>query len=320
MEQGDKLYIVVPCYNEEEVLPETVARLTQKLHQLSEANRIAPGSRMLLVDDGSRDRTWEMIREYHQSNPLVEGLKLARNRGHQNALLAGLMAAKERCDLTVSMDADLQDDIDAIDGMLEKYREGCDVVYGVRSSRETDTAFKRGTALAFYRLMNAMGAETVYNHADYRLMSRRALEGLSQFREVNLFLRGLVPMVGYRTATVEYRRGERFAGESKYPLTKMLNFAVDGITSLSVRPIRVMALAGAVLFAGGCLWLAVLLALWLLGRQVTAAAVIVASVWGAAGLQLLGLGVIGEYLGKIYLETKARPRYLVETELTQEDR
>lgn len=212
---------------------------------------------MLLVDDGSRDRTWEMIREYHQSNPLVEGLKLARNRGHQNALLAGLMAAKERCDLTVSMDADLQDDIDAIDGMLEKYREGCDVVYGVRSSRETDTAFKRGTALAFYRLMNAMGAETVYNHADYRLMSRRALEGLSQFREVNLFLRGLVPMVGYRTATVEYRRGERFAGESKYPLTKMLNFAVDGITSLSVRPIRVMALAGAVLFAGGCLWLAV---------------------------------------------------------------
>lgn len=311
---------MVPCYNEEEVLPETVARLTQKLHQLSEANRIAPGSRMLLVDDGSRDRTWEMIREYHQSNPLVEGLKLARNRGHQNALLAGLMAAKERCDLTVSMDADLQDDIDAIDGMLEKYREGCDVVYGVRSSRETDTAFKRGTALAFYRLMNAMGAETVYNHADYRLMSRRALEGLSQFREVNLFLRGLVPMVGYRTATVEYRRGERFAGESKYPLTKMLNFAVDGITSLSVRPIRVMALAGAVLFAGGCLWLAVLLALWLLGRQVTAAAVIVASVWGAAGLQLLGLGVIGEYLGKIYLETKARPRYLVETELTQEDR
>lgn len=275
---------------------------------------------MLLVDDGSRDRTWEMIREYHQSNPLVEGLKLARNRGHQNALLAGLMAAKERCDLTVSMDADLQDDIDAIDGMLEKYREGCDVVYGVRSSRETDTAFKRGTALAFYRLMNAMGAETVYNHADYRLMSRRALEGLSQFREVNLFLRGLVPMVGYRTATVEYRRGERFAGESKYPLTKMLNFAVDGITSFSVRPIRVMALAGAVLFAGGCLWLAVLLALWLLGRQVTAAAVIVASVWGAAGLQLLGLGLIGEYLGKIYLETKARPRYLVETELTQEDR
>ena len=302
------------------MLPETVARLTQKLHQLSEANRIAPGSRMLLVDDGSRDRTWEMIREYHQSNPLVEGLKLARNRGHQNALLAGLMAAKERCDLTVSMDADLQDESDSIDGMLEKYREGCDVVYGVRSSRETDTAFKRGTALAFYRLMNAMGAETVYNHADYRLMSRRALEGLSQFREVNLFLRGLVPMVGYRTATVEYRRGERFAGESKYPLTKMLNFAVDGITSLSVRPIRVMALAGAVLFAGGCLWLAVLLALWLLGRQVTAAAVIVASVWGAAGLQLLGLGVIGEYLGKIYLETKARPRYLVETELTQEDR
>ena len=320
MDRPEVLYIVVPCYNEEEVLPETARRLGEKLRGLVRRGLAAPGSRVLFVDDGSRDRTWALIARYHRDDPAVAGVKLAHNRGHQNALLAGLMAARERCGVTISLDADLQDDMEAMDQMLEQFYGGCDIVYGVRNDRAADTPFKRGTALAFYRLMAALGAETVYNHADYRLMSRRALDGLSQFREVNLFLRGLVPMVGYRTATVEYRRGERFAGESKYPLTKMLNFAVDGITSLSVRPIRVMALAGAVLFAGGCLWLAVLLALWLLGRQVTAAAVIVASVWGAAGLQLLGLGVIGEYLGKIYLETKARPRYLVETELTQEDR
>ena len=196
MEEQDKLCVVVPCYNEEEVLPETVSRLTQKLRSLMERGLVSQGSRMLLVDDGSRDRTWELIRQYHRENPLVEGLKLARNRGHQNALLAGLMAAKERYDVTISMDADLQDDMDAMDAMVEKYREGCHIVYGVRNNRDTDTPFKRGTALAFYRLMNAMGAETVYNHADYRLMSRCALEGLSQFREVNLFLRGMVPMIG----------------------------------------------------------------------------------------------------------------------------
>lgn len=318
MEKADRLYVVVPCYNEEEVLPETVRRLTEKLRSLGERGLIGEGSRMLLVDDGSRDRTWEMIREYHRENPLVEGLRLSRNRGHQNALLAGLMAAKERCDLSVSMDADLQDDLDAMDEMVEKYQEGCDIVYGVRSSRDTDTPFKRGTALAFYRLMSLMGAQTVYNHADYRLMSRRALEGLAEFREVNLFLRGLVPMIGYRTAVVEYRRGERFAGESKYPLVKMLNFAIDGITSLTVRPIRMMAGAGALLFGGGCLWLLVLLVLLLLGKPPAGVTVAIASVWTAAGLNLLGLGVIGEYLGKIYLETKERPRYLIAEELFRE--
>ena len=318
MENRDKLCVVVPCYNEEEVLPETVRRLSEKLRSLTDRGLVAPESRMLFVDDGSRDRTWELIREYHQKSPLVEGLKLAHNRGHQNALLAGLMEAKERYDLAVSMDADLQDDMDAMDEMVEKYREGCDIVYGVRNNRDTDTPFKRGTALAFYRLMNAMGAQTVYNHADYRLMSRRALEGLSQFREVNLFLRGLVPMIGYKTATVEYRRGERFAGQSKYPLGKMLNFAADGITSLSVRPIRVMAGLGAALFGGGCLWLLVLLVLFLLGKGPAGVTVAIASVWTAAGLNLLGLGLIGEYLGRIYLETKARPRYLIEERLIGE--
>lgn len=319
MKERDKLCIVVPCYNEEEVLPVTVSRLTEKILSLIQRGLVAPESRMLLVDDGSRDRTWELIRGYHEKEPLVEGLRLARNRGHQNALLAGLMEARGRYDLTISMDADLQDDLDAIDAMVEQYREGCDIVYGVRSSRETDTPFKRGTALAFYKLMNAMGAETVYNHADYRLMSRRALDGLSQFREVNLFLRGMVPMIGYRSGVVEYRRGERVAGESKYPLSKMLNFAADGITSLSVRPIRVMAGLGAVLFGGGCLWLLVLLVLFLLGRGPAGVTVAIASIWTAAGLNLLGLGLIGEYLGKVYLETKDRPRYLIETRLFQED-
>ena len=319
MKERDKLCIVVPCYNEEEVLPVTVSRLTEKILSLIQRGLVAPESRMLLVDDGSRDRTWELIRGYHKKEPLVEGLRLARNRGHQNALLAGLMEARGRYDLTISMDADLQDDLDAIDAMVEQYREGCDIVYGVRSSRETDTPFKRGTALAFYKLMNAMGAETVYNHADYRLMSRRALDGLSQFREVNLFLRGMVPMIGYRSGVVEYRRGERVAGESKYPLSKMLNFAADGITSLSVRPIRVMAGLGAVLFGGGCLWLLVLLVLFLLGRGPAGVTVAIASIWTAAGLNLLGLGLIGEYLGKVYLETKDRPRYLIETRLFQED-
>ena len=319
MKERDKLCIVVPCYNEEEVLPVTVSRLTEKILSLIQRGLVAPESRILLVDDGSRDRTWELIRGYHEKEPLVEGLRLARNRGHQNALLAGLMEARGRYDLTISMDADLQDDLDAIDAMVEQYREGCDIVYGVRSSRETDTPFKRGTALAFYKLMNAMGAETVYNHADYRLMSRRALDGLSQFREVNLFLRGMVPRIGYRAGVVEYRRGERVAGESKYPLSKMLNFAADGITSLSVRPIRVMAGLGAVLFGGGCLWLLVLLVLFLLGRGPAGVTVAIASIWTAAGLNLLGLGLIGEYLGKVYLETKDRPRYLIETRLFQED-
>ena len=252
---ADILYIVVPCYNEEEVLPETSRRLRAKLEGLMAAGKISERSRVLFVNDGSRDRTWELITRLHGECPLFCGADLSRNRGHQNALLAGLMTAKERCDMAISMDADLQDDIDAVDAMVEQYYAGCDVVYGVRSSRKKDTFFKRFTAEGFYRVMNFMGAETVFNHADYRLMSRRALEGLAQFREVNLFLRGIVPMIGYRTGTVEYERGERFAGESKYPLKKMLSFAMEGITSLSVKPIRYITGLGFLIFAVSILML-----------------------------------------------------------------
>lgn len=301
------LYIVVPCYNEEEVLPETAKRLKAKLESLMERGRIAPESRAMFVNDGSRDRTWELIGELHRSDPIFSGVNLTRNRGHQNALLAGLMTARERCDAAISMDADLQDDIDAVDAMVDRYLEGCDIVYGVRSSREKDTFFKRFTAESFYRLMNALGAQTVFNHADYRLMSRRALEGLEQFREVNLFLRGVVPMIGYTTATVEYERGERFAGESKYPLKKMLAFAWEGITSLSTRPIRCVTALGALLLLAA----AVMLIAFLAAGALTGWSGVLCSVWAVGGLILLCLGVIGEYIGKIYLETKQRPRFLI---------
>ena len=315
MDRPEVLYIVVPCYNEEEVLPETARRLGEKLRGLVRRGLAAPGSRVLFVDDGSRDRTWALIARYHRDDPAVAGVKLAHNRGPQNSLLAGLMAARERCGVTISLDADLQDDMEAMDQMLEQFYGGCDIVYGVRNDRAADTPFKRGTALAFYRLMAALGAETVYNHADYRLMSRRALDGLSQYREVNLFLRGLVPLVGYRAGVVEYRRGERLAGESKYSLSRMLNFAIDGITSLSVRPIRLMAAAGGLLLCGGGLWLLWLLVMALAGRPVAGLTVLLASVWTIAGLQLAGLGLVGEYVGKVYLEAKGRPRYLIEEEL-----
>jgi len=308
---ADILYIVVPCYNEEEVLPETSRRLRAKLEGLMAAGKISERSRVLFVNDGSRDRTWELITRLHGEGPPFCGAGLPRNRGHQNALLAGLMTAKERCDMAISMDADLQDDIDAVDAMVEQYYAGCDVVYGVRSSRKKDTFFKRFTAEGFYRVMNFMGAETVFNHADYRLMSRRALEGLAQFREVNLFLRGIVPMIGYRTGTVEYERGERFAGESKYPLKKMLSFAMEGITSLSVKPIRYITGLGFLIFAVSLLMLIYSIVRWAGGDTVIGWASVICSVWAIGGLILLSLGVIGEYIGKIYLETKGRPRFLI---------
>ena len=308
---ADILYIVVPCYNEEEVLPETSRRLKEKLEGLMAAGKISPDSRVLFVNDGSKDRTWEIISQLHEQCPLFSGADLTRNRGHQNALLAGLMTAKERCDMAISMDADLQDDIDAVDAMVEQYYAGCDIVYGVRSSRKKDTFFKRFTAEGFYRLMNAMGAETVFNHADYRLMSKRALEGLAQFKEVNLFLRGIVPMIGYRTGTVEYERGERFAGESKYPLKKMLSFAMEGITSLSVKPIRMITALGFVVFLISILMLIYSIVRWAMGETILGWASLICSVWAIGGLILLSLGVIGEYIGKIYLETKGRPRFLI---------
>lgn len=316
---ADILYIVVPCYNEEAVLPETSRRLKEKLEGLMAAGKIAPESRVLFVNDGSKDKTWEIISQLHEQCPLFSGADLTRNRGHQNALLAGLMTAKDRCDMAISMDADLQDDIDVVDAMVEQYYAGCDIVYGVRSSRKKDTFFKRFTAEGFYKLMNAMGAETVFNHADYRLMSRRALEGLAQFKEVNLFLRGIVPMIGYRTAAVSYERGERFAGESKYPLKKMLSFAMEGITSLSVKPIRMITGLGFLVFLISIAMLIYSIVRWAMGETILGWASLICSVWAIGGLILLSLGVIGEYIGKIYLETKERPRFLLREVLEDRD-
>ena len=316
---NNTLYIVVPCYNEEEVLPETSKRLRAKLEGLMQAEKISPDSRILFVNDGSKDKTWELISRLHADCPLFCGVDLSRNRGHQNALLAGLMTAKDRADMVISMDADLQDDIDAVDAMVDKYLEGVDIVYGVRSSRKTDTFFKRFTAEGFYRLMNAMGAESVFNHADYRLMSKRALEGLAQFKEVNLFLRGIVPMIGYRSDVVEYERGERFAGESKYPLKKMLAFALEGITSLSVKPLRLITGLGFLVFVISIIMIVYNVVRWAAGATVPGWASLSCSVWLMGGLILLSLGVVGEYIGKIYMESKERPRFIIREVLEESD-
>lgn len=288
------------------------------MQQMIEQNRISPASKVVFVNDGSTDKTWEMIQELHKEDRLFSGIDLSRNRGHQNALLAGLMTVKDIADVTISMDADLQDDIDAIDQMLDQYFNGCDIVYGVRSKRQTDTFFKRFTAESFYHLMRWLGADIVFNHADYRLMSQRALQGLSQFKEVNLFLRGLVPLVGYRSGIVTYERHERFAGESKYPLKKMLAFAVEGITALSTRPIRFISQLGVGIFLFSIFMLLYFLLRYFTGNTVTGWASIAVSVWAIGGLQLLAIGVIGEYIGKIYLESKSRPRYIIEQFLHEE--
>ena len=308
----NKLYMVIPCYNEQEVLPETSKRLKEKLSTLVKAGKIDPESRIIFVNDGSKDRTWEIIRRLHEEDPVFGGVNLSRNRGHQNALLAGLMTVKDHADMAISMDADLQDDINAIDEMVEKYLNGTDIVYGVRSSRAKDTFFKKATAEGFYKLMNTMGVNTVFNHADYRLMSRRALEGLAEFREVNLFLRGIVPMIGYSTDVVYYERGERFAGESKYPLGKMLSFAIEGITSLSTKPIRMITFLGFFIFLISIGILIYSLVRHFMGATIVGWTTLMVSVWAIGGLILLSLGVVGEYIGKIYLETKARPRFLIE--------
>ncbi|HCB99721.1 MAG TPA: glycosyltransferase [Ruminococcaceae bacterium] len=306
------LYIVVPCYNEEEVLPETGRRLTKKMQELCTKELISEESRIVFVDDGSKDRTWELIESMHGQNTYVNGIKLSRNKGHQNALMAGMMTVKGKADAIITLDADLQDDINAIDGFLQKFKEGCDVVYGVRSSRQTDTFFKRHTALFFYRLMKSLGVDIVYNHADYRLMSKRAVEALGKFKEVNLFLRGVVPLIGYRSGTVEYERHERFAGESKYPLQKMLAFAWEGITSFSVKPIRLIAAVGGIIFAISIIMLIYFLIVFAAGHTVPGWTSLIISIWAIGGLQILGTGIIGEYIGKIYLEAKGRPQYLVE--------
>lgn len=308
----NKLYMVIPCYNEQEVLPETSKLLKEKLSTLVKAGKIDPESRIIFVNDGSKDRTWEIIRRLHEEDPVFGGVNLSRNRGHQNALLAGLMTVKDHADMAISMDADLQDDINAIDEMVEKYLNGTDIVYGVRSSRAKDTFFKKATAEGFYKLMNTMGVNTVFNHADYRLMSKRALEGLAEFREVNLFLRGIVPMIGYSTDVVYYERGERFAGESKYPLGKMLSFAIEGITSLSTKPIRMITFLGFFIFLVSIGILIYSLVRHFMGATIVGWTTLMVSVWAIGGLILLSLGVVGEYIGKIYLETKARPRFLIE--------
>lgn len=319
MREEKTLYVVIPCYREEAVLPETAKRLKQKMASLRQAGKISDRSRVMLVNDGSRDGTWEIIRRLHGEDRLFSGVNLSRNRGHQNALLAGLMTAAQDADMIISMDADLQDDIDAMDKMIDQYHAGFDVVYGVRSSRKSDSFFKRFTAEGFYHLMKLMGVDIVFNHADYRLMSRRAVEGLMQFEEVNLFLRGVVPQIGYPSATVEYERAKRFAGESKYPLRKMIAFALDGITSFSIKPLRL------ILFLGGLIFLLSIIALlWALiarlsGHAVSGWTSLICSIWMIGGIQLLSLGVIGEYIGKIYGETKKRPRFIIESVLHERE-
>ena len=305
------LYIVIPCYNEEAVLPITAPMFLKKITDLAAAGKISPESRVLFVNDGSKDKTWQIITELANSDPHYIGISQSRNRGHQNAVLAGLMEAKDRCDITISIDCDGQDDINAMDAMVDAYRDGCEIVYGVRSKRDTDTFFKRFTAEGFYKLLNAMGAEVVYNHADYRLMSARALQEFAKFKEVNLYLRGMVPLVGFKSTVVTYERHERIAGESHYPLSKMLSLAFDGITSLSVKPIRFITGFG-VLVAGvsflGVVW-AIIEAL--LGATVSGWASTTCIICFVSGVQLICLGVIGEYIGKIYMETKRRPRYII---------
>ena len=312
------LYLVIPCYNEEEVLPITTKKLTEKLDKMIKGKLVSKESRIMYVNDGSKDRTWELIGQFNKTNKYVTGVNLSRNRGHQNALLAGLMTAKEYADIVVSMDADLQYDIDVVDKMVIEYNNGCDIVYGVRSARKTDTWFKKTTAEGFYKFMALLGVEIVYNHADYRLMSKRALNELENFKEVNLFLRGIIPLLGFKTAKVEYERKERFAGESKYPLKKMLNFALDGILSFSIKPIRIITSAGFIVSFLSFLFLIYVIIGHFVSDNVTGWTTIVALICFFGSFQVLCIGIIGEYIGKIYNETKHRPRYIIEDVLLKE--
>ena len=313
MNKPEKLYMVVPCYNEEEVLNETAGRLKEKYISLIERNMISPESRVVFINDGSKDETWNIICSLHESDPdFFSGVNLAHNAGHQNAVLAGLMTVKDICDMAITMDADLQDDIDTIDAMVEKYYEGNQVVYGVRNARDTDTFFKRFTAEGFYKFMKVMGADVVFNHADFRLMSKRVLAELAGFREVNLFLRGMVPLIGFKSCSVYYERHERFAGESKYPLKKMMAFAINGITSFSTKPLKLITTLGGIMS-----FLSILAFIWafvvkVIGHSEIGWSSMMCSIWLIGGLQLLCLGIIGEYVGKIYAEVKQRPRYIID--------
>ena len=313
------MYIVIPCYNEEKVLEETTKKLKIKLEKLISDKIISEKSRVMYVNDGSKDKTWEIIKDINKNEKLFTGISLSRNRGHQNALLAGLMTAKKYADFVISMDADLQDDINAIDEMIEKYYEGNEIVYGVRSARKKDTFFKRFTAESFYKIMNKLGVEVVFNHADYRLTSKKVLDNLENFEEVNLFLRGMFPLIGYKSDIVYYERNERFAGESKYPLKKMINFALDGITSFSVKPIRLILNVGIIIFIISIIMILYALINKIIGNTVSGWTFIVCSIWLIAGVQMMSLGVIGEYIGKIYSETKRRPKYIIEYNLEEKD-
>lgn len=315
MEKLPILYIVIPCYNEEEVLKETTKRLKLKLKKLLKTKVISTKSRVMYVNDGSKDKTWAIIKEINSKEKLFTGISLSRNRGHQNALLAGLLTAKDHADIVISMDSDLQDDIDAIDEMIRKYNEGNDIVYGVRSKRKKDSIFKKKTAEGFYKIMNLLGVECVYNHADYRLTSKRVLEEVSNYKEVNLFLRGIFPLVGFKSDIVYYERNERFAGKSKYPLNKMLNFAWDGITSFSIKPLRMICILGFII-----LFISILIMIYSVIRKLTGNTVpgwtfLSISIWFIGGIQMISIGIIGEYIGKMYQETKQRPRYIIEEKL-----
>lgn len=318
--QSPILYIVIPCYNEEKVLPITSELFLQKLTNLIQAKEISQESRILFVNDGSTDKTWEIISSLHEKNQYFEGLTLSRNRGHQNALLAGLMTAKDYADITISIDCDGQDDIDAMDEMVKEYKSGCDVVYGVRSNRDSDTFFKRFSAEGFYKILKFFGAEVVFNHADYRLMSKRALEGLAEFKEVNLFLRGLIPLVGYKSSSVYYVRHERMAGESHYPLSKMLYLAFNGITSLSVKPLKMITGTGFIMSALSAIAILVSIIIKCFGYTVQGWTSILCALFFLGGIQILCLGVLGEYIGKMYEETKARPRYIIDKSTLKKDK
>lgn len=307
------LNLVIPCYNEEEALPYTKIELDKKMNSLIKKGLISSDSKVVLVNDGSKDKTWDIITDFHNENNMYVGINLSRNKGHQNALLAGLIYSSKTSDISISMDADLQDDINAIDDMIDKYKNGADIVYGVRNSRKKDTFFKRFTAESFYKFMSKMGVEIVFNHADFRLMSKRAMEALSEYKEVNLFLRGIVPELGFKTDISYYSRNERVAGSSKYPLKKMISFAVDGITSFSVKPLRIIASIGFLILVLSFIMLIYSLTMKLCGNTVSGWTFIVCSIWLIGGIQTLCLGVIGEYIGKIYSETKKRPRYIIES-------
>lgn len=307
-----KLYLAIPCYNEQEVLRDSASKLITKYNDMMDKNIITRDSKIVFIDDGSMDKTWSIIQQLHQENDVFQGIKLSCNRGHQNALLCGLLTLKDKADAVISIDADLQDDINTFDDMIKKFEDGCDVVYGVRAKRDSDTFFKRFTAEAFYKILNKMGGKVIFNHADFRLMSKKALNAFSDFKETNIFLRGMVPQLGYKSAIVTYTRSERLLGESKYPLKKMIALAWEGITSMSIKPIRMISKLGAIVFAISIIMIIYSLISYVCGYTVSGWTSILCSIWAIGGLQLLAIGIIGEYLGKVYLETKQRPRYIID--------